>query len=778
LTAHDSANHAPDDQDGQRSTRIDERRERLGVTLLSIGDAVIVTDERGKVTLLNPVAEALTGWADRDAKDLPIESVFRIVDEVTREPVNQPVQGVIENGLIQFLARRTLLIAKDGSERSIDDSAAPILSGGGDLDGVVLIFRDITERRRQEQRLEDTRLQGEVIVATVREALVVLSRGHRVESANRSYYETFRASPEETVGRSLFDLGDGQWDSPELRALLEGIVTEDTSFDDFEVERSFPAIGARSMLLNARKLYREDGRPEMILLAIEDVTGQSRSPLALVASEIRFRRLFEAAKDGILILEADTGAIVDANPFLLDLLGYTHADLLGKKLWDIGLLGDVEASKASFRELQERGYVRYENLPLEARDKRHVEVEVVSNVYRAGETLIIQCNIRDVTERKRAEEELRRAKEAAEEAGRVKDRFLATLSHELRTPLTPVLATIAYIEQRPGLPEDLREEFASIRRNVELEARLIDDLLDVTRIGQGKLELHREAVNAHATLRAALEVCQGEAEVKGLEVSLALRAKVHHIWADPVRIQQVFWNLIRNAVKFTPAGGCISLRSADAGAGRLVIEVADTGVGIQREAIPRIFDAFEQGGTPVTRRYGGLGLGLAIAKTLVELHGGSLTVTSGGRDSGSLFRIELETIPPPKIHDPPSDPAAGEGQPNLLLVEDNSDTRRAIALLLRSSGFTVRTAGSVVEAFAALADERFDLLVSDIGLPDGSGLDIMRHGRARVGLKGIAFSGYGSPGDVRESMEAGFSHHLTKPASLDTLVALIRRTVA
>ena len=275
--------------------------------------------------------------------------------------------------------------------------------------------------------------------------------------------------------------------------------------------------------------------------------------------------------------------------------------------------------------------------------------------------MIIQCNIRDVTERKRAEEELRRAKEAAEEAGRAKDRFLATLSHELRTPLTPVLATIAYVETMPDLPAELREEFASIRRNVELEARLIDDLLDVTRIGQGKLELHREVVDAHAILRAALEVCQGEAEAKGLEVSLALRAKVHHVWADPVRLQQVFWNLIKNAVKFTPAGGRISLRSADAGAGRLAIEVADTGVGIEPEALPRIFDAFEQGGTAVTRRYGGLGLGLAIAKMLVELHGGSLTATSGGRAGGSLFRVELETIAPPKDQDPPPDPVRRGG---------------------------------------------------------------------------------------------------------------------
>jgi two-component system CheB/CheR fusion protein len=501
---------------------------------------------------------------------------------------------------------------------------------------------------------------------------------------------------------------------------------------------------------------------------------------ALAASETRFRRLFEAAKDGILVLDADTGAIIDANPFLLDLLGYSAADLKGKKLWDIGLLGDVEASKASFHELQETGYVRYENLPLETINQRHVEVEVVSNVYRSGETMIIQCNIRDVTERKRVEDQLRKAKEAAEEAGRVKDRFLATLSHELRTPLTPVLATIAYVEKMPNLPAELLTQFASIRRNVELEARLIDDLLDVTRIGQGKLDLDRVTVDAHEILHAALQICQADAEDKELEILLSLRAKIHQVSADPVRLQQVFWNLIQNAVKFTPVGGRISLKTSNPTATSILIEIADNGIGIEPETLPRIFDAFEQGGAPVTRRYGGLGLGLSIAKMLIELHGGTLTARSDGHNLGTQFLIELDTLLPPETPEPTSSPSltpsTDPAQRSRLLVEDNTDTSSAVSSLLRHSGFNVRTAASIAEAFQALADEHFDLLVSDIDLPDGSGLDIMRFGRDSIGLKGIAFSGYGSPEDVDESLSAGFSHHVTKPASLDQLIALIKDT--
>ena len=324
---------------------------------------------------------------------------------------------------------------------------------------------------------------------------------------------------------------------------------------------------------------------------------------------------------------------------------------------------------------------------------------------------------------------------------------------------------------------ELRQQILSIRKNVELEAKLIDDLLDVTRIGSGKLELHREVLNIHTSLRAALEICQSEIEAKKLEVSLALRAEDHHLWADPARMQQIFWNLIKNATKFTPAEGRLSFRSADVGAGRMAIEVADTGIGIEPEALPRIFDAFEQGDRSVTRQHGGLGLGLAIAKMLVELHGGTLTVTSGGRSAGSVFRVELETIAALKDQDQPPDPAAGAegGLHKVLLVDDNAETLSTIARLLRSSDFDVRTAVSVKSAFTALDSERFDLLVSDIGLPDGSGLDIMRHGRDHLGLKGIALSGYGTDQDARTSKEAGFAHHLIKPLDLGRLVDLIRR---
>jgi PAS domain S-box-containing protein len=775
MSLSDEVKDHVDDGDGKSAHENADRRDRLGKNLLSIGDAVIVTDSVGKVVLLNAAAELLTGWTDHDARDRPIETVFRIIHEVTREPVNQPVKEVIDRGGVQHLAQFTLLVAKNGSERAIADSASPIHDDTGDLDGVVLIFKDTTERRAAELQLENDRWRCAVIIEAVRDSLVVLNSDLQVRSANRSFYETFQTSPAVTLSQSFFGLGNGQWNCNGLRALLEQILSADTSSGEYQVERDFPSIGKRIMLINARKLNGEGGRETLILLAIEDITGRSVMANSLAASEVRFTRLFESAKDGILILDAETGSIDDANPFLLDLLGYTRPEILGKHLWDIGLFGDIEACRASFRELQQKGYVRYEDLPLETKNGRHVDVEVVSNVYPVNEHMVIQCNIRDVTMRKRAEDETKHARDASEASGRAKDRFLATLSHELRTPLTPVLATIAYLEMRPDMPgAELRQQLGSIRRNVELEAQLIDDLLDVTRIGTGKLELHREVLDIHDVLRSALEVCQVDVEAKSLEVSLALRAKDHRVWADPARIQQVFWNLIKNAVKFTPTAGRISLRSADVEPGRIAIDVVDSGIGIEPEAISRIFDAFEQGDQSVTRRHGGLGLGLAIAKLLVDLHGGALTVTSGGRSCGSEFRVALETVALlTDQHQPPH--SAATGHQKVLLVDDNAETLRTIAMVLESSGFDVRTAASVESAFAALRGEQFNLLVSDIGLPDGSGLDIMRHCRDNLGLKGIAFSGYATDYDVRASLEAGFAHHLAKPADLGRMIGLAAR---
>jgi PAS domain S-box-containing protein len=390
------------------------------VVLDSIGDAVIVTDARGGITFMNPAAEALTGWSGADGAGRPFTDVFRIVNEQTPQAVRDPVSEVLATGMPIGPANHSLLLARDGTERPLEDRAAPIRDDGGNVVGVVLVFRDASERRRAERAAAHARAYAEGIVETIREPLVVLDANLRVRTANRSFYQTFRATPHETEGRFLYDLGNRQWDIPPLRTLLEEVLPQNSHFNDFEVTHEFAGIGPKTMLLNARRLQQEDGRRELILLAVVDVTERRRAAHALAVSETRYRRLFETAQDAILIVDAQTRRIFDANPFLTDLLGYTLDELVGKELWEIGLFQDAEANKAAFRTLQERAYIRYEDLPLRTKDGRQIDVEFVSNVYQVDSTSVIQCNIRDITERKHAEAGLREAHDQLE--ARVADR--------------------------------------------------------------------------------------------------------------------------------------------------------------------------------------------------------------------------------------------------------------------------------------------------------------------------------------------------------------------
>ena len=384
----------------------------------------------------------------------------------------------------------------------------------------------------------------------------------------------------------------------------------------------------------------------------------------------------------------------------------------------------------------------------------------------------------ELEERRRVEAQLREAKEAAEAASRAKGEFLATLSHELRTPLTPVLLTVSLIETHPDLPQDVREDVATIRRNVELESRLISDLLDLTRIERGKLQLDLHDVDLHLILRSAIDICRREAPA---ELTTDLRAARHTVRGDGTRLQQVFWNLINNAIKFTPPHGTITVRTRDAGDGRVRVEVADTGAGIDPAVLPRLFSAFEQGEVRAARQQAGLGLGLSISKKLTEAHGGTISVTSEGRGRGATFVVELPAVEPlvrmesPVVPASAMRPAAAARPLNVLLVEDHEPTLRVLERLLRQIGHRVTGVPSVTAALAAAAQGAFDLIISDLGLPDGSGLDVMRRLRDSFGGRAIALTGYGMDADVAASRDAGFAEHLTKPVDLTQLESAIGR---
>jgi signal transduction histidine kinase/CheY-like chemotaxis protein len=411
--------------------------------------------------------------------------------------------------------------------------------------------------------------------------------------------------------------------------------------------------------------------------------------------------------------------------------------------------------------------------------------------------------------RRRAQAALQAAKLEAERANAAKDRFLAVLSHELRAPLSPVLLTASAMAGDDALPEQARADAALIRRNVQLETRLIDDLLDVTRIRTGKLVMRRERVDARVPLRGCLAMCQPEADAKGVRLVLEDATTRPELVADPVRLHQAFGNLVRNAVKFTPAGGTVTVRVRNEegpevrvqGSGQnrvpgassspnpqprtliptgLVVEVTDTGIGMAPGALARVFEPFEQGDQTVTQRFGGLGLGLSIAKAIVEAHGGTIAASSPGPGRGTTMRVELPgasaltAVAEAPETNPPSETSRPAGL-HILLVEDHADSARAMARLLRGEGHRVTVAGSLAEALAAAnGDNSFDLLISDISLPDGTGLDLMRHlTTSENHIKAIALTGYGMEDDVRQSREAGFAVHLTTPVELDALLRAI-----
>jgi PAS domain S-box-containing protein len=505
--------------------------------------------------------------------------------------------------------------------------------------------------------------------------------------------------------------------------------------------------------------------------------------LALRTSELRYRRLFESAQDGILILDGDTGEIIDANPFLLDLLNYQFREVIGLKLWEIGQFKDIAANKEAFRKLQDNQYIRYEDLPLVARGGKHIQVEFVSNVYLVDNKNIIQCNIRDISARAKVQEASREHLTALEMANNAKDEFLAALSHELRTPLSAISSMLDVFELEHDLANMADVQTASeldnsgvalIRRNVQILVSLINELLDLTHISRGDLQLELSTIDAHHAIGDALRDLAAEFKAKQIDLRVNLRAEFRHIKVDRAKFHRIMTNLVGNAIKFTPIEGKIRVTTTSASNDDLVIEISDDGIGIEAGSLSRIFSPFEQGDASVRRRFGGLGLGLSISKSLAEAHGAMLEAESEGRNNGATFRLRFKTAQLFPGEATP-EPKTGSGvSMYILLVENHADTRQCMHRLLESRGHRVRSAGDSQSAIELSEREKFDLLIADVGLPDRSGLELLGELRQREPeLPAIALSSYGMPKDVGISKEAGFVEHFVKPVDLQKLHAAI-----
>lgn len=435
--------------------------------------------------------------------------------------------------------------------------------------------------------------------------------------------------------------------------------------------------------------------------------------------------------------------------------------------------------------IAELGVVAYAGFPLTTDDGHVVgsfcAIDTKPRAWSTGDLDIL----RDLAASASAEIGLKRERDAAQAANRSKDRFLAVLSHELRMPLSPALLLAAALAADEALPREVRDDASTIQRNIELQTRLIDDLLDVTRIENGKLSLDVQPLDAHALLGDAVALCAGDAAGKGVTIAFDSGARRPDVLGDPVRLRQVFANLLKNAVKFSAPGGRVILGTSDTPDGRFQVCISDTGVGIDPALLHAVFEPFEQGARTVTGEFSGLGLGLAIAKGLTEGHGGSIRAASEGRGRGTTMTVELPVSPTPAPARParparPADASRMSARPGtdarplrILLVDDHRDTLNAMSRLLRSRDYHVSTAGSVAAALAVAEAEPFDVLISDIGLPDGTGLDLMRHLLKRRPIIGIALSGYGTASDIQQTREAGYTTHLTKPIDLRRLEAAL-----
>ena len=496
-------------------------------------------------------------------------------------------------------------------------------------------------------------------------------------------------------------------------------------------------------------------------------TGDGR--ITLVNSEAE--RLFDQKREKLL--EMSIGDLIAPEPELPGKNGLTDAAAADRPPREIVVKrrdGAVAPAELSITPIQSTEGPRLLASIVDVTERKYAE-----EALRAANA---QLEAKNTALQQQAEERLRRiraeaAQAEAEAANEAKDRFLAMLSHELRTPLSPVLHTATLLNEMKNVPADARQMLQVIRRNVQLEARLIDDLLDLARIRNGKLQLQLEPTDAHDLLRRALEICQPDIEARRLRVATRFDARKSVLEADPARLQQIFWNLISNAVKFTGEGGTVTLSTRDDAANQtLLVEITDTGVGIEPQKIDRIFDAFEQ----VTQEgRTGLGLGLAICRALADFHGGQITARSEGLGRGATFSV---TLPVKGVSLPPVQPRSAARAPTLtvplrlLVVEDHRDTSAALVRLLTRRGYEVRSAETVASALDVARDFEFDVLITDIGLPDGTGHELFEKLKAQKRskpLRGLALSGFGMDEDIARSRAAGFTEHLTKPVDFARL---------
>jgi PAS domain S-box-containing protein len=930
-------------------------REQLLTTLKSIGDAVIATDALGRVTFMNEVAQTLTGWKLSEAEGLELRQVFHIVNEETRVEVESPVVKVIHEGRIVGLANHTMLVAKDGTEIPIDDSGAPMRDEEGNITGVVLVFRNITERRQA----EDVRRQLASIVESSVDAIIGKTLEGIITSWNKSAERLYGYSAEEVVGRPIAILAPP--DRPDEIPNILSRLKRGERVEHLETKRVKKNGEVLDIALTISPIINADGVISGAATIARDITERKLAENALRESEARFRRVVESNIIGVSFSTLD-GRITDANDAYLQMLGRTREELkAGLVRWD-------EMTPPEYKHLDQRSIEEIKKtgacVPFEKEHLRRdgTRVPVLVGLARIDETSEdCVCFIVDLTEQKRAanrtarlqaltaalseamtpvqaasavltdgltalgahagsvallselggELELldavgfpselvekwrrfpltseaplaesvrtgkmvlieslqaresryprlsslhavndsqalataplivegrtigamgltfrevqkfeeddrdfmlaiarlcaqsierarlyqaeRRMRAEAEEANRTKDEFLATLSHELRTPLTAMLGWTRMLRMDMLDEETSAHALETVERNAKVQAQLIEDLLDVSRIITGKLRLDVRPMELLPVIEAAIDAVRPAADAKNIELQMALNPLAGPVSGDSNRLQQIIWNLLSNAVKFTTRGGHvrIGLERVDS---QVEISVSDTGQGISQDFLPYVFDRFRQADGSTTRMHGGLGLGLSIVRHLVELHGGTVSAQSSGEGQGATFNVQLPLSAMRNAdfglrNENNENQASASLQSairnlhseilkglRVLVVDDEPDARRLILTVLERHGASVVAVASAREALAAFDREPPDVLISDIGMPDEDGFALIRQVRARTieqggGIPAAAVSAYVGEENRRQSLAAGFQLHVAKPVDPEELIEVVR----
>lgn len=637
-----------------------------------------------------------------------------------------------------------------------------------------IAIHDMTESSQAVNALALSEIRYRRLFEAAKDGILILDPDtRRITDANPFILKLLDYTREEMIGKELFEIGllrDEEASRATFRELREKHFIR---YEDLPLESR---KGQRREVEVVANLYEEAGRP-VIQANIRDISQRKRATHALEVSETRYRRLFETAQDAILILDALTGRITDANPFITQMLGYSVDELVGKELWQIGFFKDIEANQNAFRELKERGYIRYDHLPLETKNGQQIEVEFVSNAYMVDNQQVIQCNIRDISDRARLERQAQEQTTALADLNRRKDEFLAMLSHELRNPLSPILNAVHLLRHHADENPLRRQAQAVIERQAGQLAHIVDDLMEVSRVTSGSIKLHLEHLDLRGIVEHAVESAKPLIDQHTLELSLALPPEPVWLNADAARLEQVVVNLLNNAAKYTDKGGHIWL-SVEQEGDRAVLRVKDTGVGITRELLPRIFDLFTQADLSLDRSQGGLGIGLTVVQRLVEMHGGTAEATSAGLGNGSEFIVRLPVVLSHAMErEPfPIQTAAPDVRWRVLVVDDNVDGADVTALLLQVLGHETQVAYTSATALAAADEYRPNVVLLDIGLPEMDGYEVARRLRLRPLLKNtwlVAITGYGQESDRQLSKEAGFDHHLIKPVAPEKLEALL-----